>query len=130
MSIDSIGNFLTIIRNGLKVRKRTVTVPFSQLKMQIARVLKEEGYIKEYEKTGDDIKPVILVTLKYFNGEPVIRSITRVSSPGKRHYEGKEAIRSVIGGLGISILTTSSGIMTDRQARSKGVGGEVLCHVW
>lgn len=130
MSIDAIGNFLTVIRNGLMVRKRSVTVPFSRLKLEMARVLKEEGYIKDFEQQEQDQKPYLVIFLKYLNGEAVIHEITRVSTPGRRHYEGARELRPVIGGLGISIVTTSRGIMTDRDARRHSVGGEVLCHVW
>jgi len=131
MSIDSIGNFLTVIRNGLMVQKRSVTVQFSKQKYEIARVLKEEGYIKDFQQVEDENKkPALSVVLKYVDGESVIQHITRMSSPGRRSYKRASGIDPVIGGLGISILTTSSGLMTDREARKKGVGGEIICQVW
>lgn len=130
MSIDSIGNFLTVIRNGLMVRRRTVAVQYSAVKMEIARVLKEEGYVKDYARVDDGEKASLVVTLKYVDGESVIHELTRISKPGKRHYEASHMLRPVIGGLGAAIVTTSSGIMTDKAARSKGIGGEVICHVW
>jgi len=130
MSIDTIGNFLTIIRNGLMVRKRSVVAQSSSLKCEIARVLKDEGYIKDFEKSGDPIKPTLTVVLKYVNGQSVIHKIDRKSRPGRRHYERSASVQQVIGGLGISILTTSQGVMTDQQAKKLGIGGEVVCHVW
>jgi small subunit ribosomal protein S8 len=130
MSIDSIGDFLTIIRNGLMIGKRSVTAPSSGLKVSIANVLKAEGYIKEFEQIEEDGKLFLTVHLKYVNGEPAIHEITRISKPSRRHYERSDKLKSVIGGLGISIITTSSGVMTDQKARKLSVGGEVLCHVW
>jgi small subunit ribosomal protein S8 len=131
MSIDSIGNFLTVIRNGLMVQKRSVTVQFSKQKYEIAKVLKEEGYIKDFQQIEDENKkPALSVVLKYVDGESVIQHIIRMSSPGRRSYKRASGIDPVIGGLGISILTTSSGLMTDREARKKGVGGEIICQVW
>lgn len=130
MSIDVIGNFLTIVRNGLRVRKRTVSVPSSKLREGIAAILKQEGYLKDFSVTNDDNKPTLTITLKYVKGESVIHEIGRVSRPSCRRYEGYKGLKPVIGGLGISILSTSSGIITDRQAKKMGVGGEVLCYVW
>jgi|SRR5579862_5915250 len=133
MSIDVIGDFLTIIRNGVMVRRRSVTVPYSNLKNNIAQVLKDEGFIKDFEKVnvpGSDALASLTIFLKYVDGESVIHEIKRVSKPSRRHYERMNNLTSVIGGLGISILSTSSGIMTDRQAQKLSVGGEVICHVW
>lgn len=130
MSRDVIGDFITIIRNGLKVGKKSVVIPCSKLKIEIAKVLRDEGYIKDFKITEDDSKKNLIVFLKYVNGESVIHEITRISRPGRRHYERAKSTKSVIGGLGISILTTSSGLVTDRQAKKLGVGGEVICHVW
>jgi len=131
MSIDSVGNFLTVIRNALQVSKRSVTVPFSTMKMGIADVLKQEGFIRDFEiKEGERQQKFLVVHLKYFEGKPVINQITRISTPGRRHYEGLRNLTPVIGGLGISVLSTNAGIMTDKQARKLLVGGEVLCHVW
>jgi small subunit ribosomal protein S8 len=130
MSIDTVGNFLTVIRNGLMVGKRSVIVQNSNLKQQIADVLKSEGYIKDYEVIRDETKAMLNVVLKYVNGEAVIHEIKRVSTPGRRHYERVNQLQSVIGGLGIAILSTSRGVMTDKQALELGVAGEVICHVW
>ncbi len=130
MSRDMIGDFLTIIRNGLKVNKRSVAIPSSVLKVEIAKVLKDEGYIKDFKISEEDSKKTLTVFLKYVDGESVIHEITSISTPGRRQYESSKSITPVIGGLGISILTTSSGVITDRQAKKLGVGGEVICHVW
>ncbi len=131
MSIDIIGNFLTIVRNGLSVRKRTVTVPMSKLKEGVASILKAEGYLKDFRvETDENDKLVLILVLKYVKGESVIHEIGRISKPSCRRYEGYRGLKPVVGGLGISVLSTSSGIMTDQQARKLGVGGEVLCYVW
>ncbi len=130
MSVDTISNFLTVIRNGLLVSKRSVTVQHSNMKQAIANLLKAEGYIKDYKTETVEGKPVLTVLLKYVNGESVIHDIKRVSKSGRRHYEGTNAVKPVIGGLGISVLSTSKGIMTDKQARQANVGGEVICHIW
>lgn len=130
MSIDTIGNFLTALRNGILVGKRSVTVPGSRLKIEVARVLKEEGYIKDYTTAQEGVKTSLTVLFKYVNGECVIHEITRKSKPGRRHYENVRQLTPVVGGLGIAVLTTSSGVVTDQQAKRLGVGGEILCHVW
>lgn len=131
MSIDVIGNFLTIIRNAVRINKRVVTLPSSNLRVNIAQVLKDEGYIKDLKLTEDETgKKGLTIYLKYVEGKPAINQISRVSTPGCRRYERSGNIKSVIGGLGISILTTSKGVMTDRQAKKLSVGGEVICHVW
>lgn len=131
MSIDTIGDFLTSIRNALRVSKRTVTVPFSGMKMGIAQTLKDEGFIKDFKKEdGERNRMFLTIYLKYANGEAVIHEITRKSTPGRRRYENLKNIETVIGGLGISILSTSAGIVTDKKARKLSVGGEVICHVW
>ncbi len=130
MSRDTIGDFLTVIRNGLMVGKRSVSIQHSNMKQEVAVVLKNEGYIKDFKKTEEHAKPVLTIALKYVNGESVIHEITRISRPGRRHFEGQKDITPVIGGLGISILTTSKGVMSDKQAKQDGVGGEVICHVW
>ncbi|HBS47932.1 TPA: 30S ribosomal protein S8 [Candidatus Dependentiae bacterium] len=131
MSIDSIGDFLTIIRNGIRATKRSVTAPFSNEKLGIAQVLKEEGFIKDFQKIEDENKKSLLkVYLKYVDGESVIHEIVRISKPGKRTYEGVSKMRSVIGGLGVAILTTNLGIVADKKAKELSVGGEVICHVW
>jgi small subunit ribosomal protein S8 len=132
MSIDSVGNFLTIIRNGLMIGKRKVVTPYSNLTFGIAKILKEEGFVKDCEKVLDETgkKPTINISLKYVNGESVIHEIKRVSKPSRRRYEGTRNMTPVIGGLGISILSTNQGIITDKKAQDLSVGGEVLCSVW
>ena len=131
MSIDSIGNFLTIMRNGIMAGKRDVTAPYSKLKHEIARVLLDEGFIHDIvEIEVDDNKKNIRIDLKYIKGESVIHEIDRASKPGLRLYKGHDKIKPVIGNLGISILTTNRGVMTNKKARSLGVGGEILCTVW
>lgn len=128
--MDSIGNFLTIIRNGLTVGKRTVVSPYSRIVHNIAQVLKQEGFILNFEPIEQDSKKRLKITLKYVDGQSVIHSLKRISKPSIRIYAGSKNIKPVIGNLGISILTTSKGIMTDKQARSQSVGGEILCSVW
>ena len=131
MSIDVIGDFLTVIRNALVIYKRFVMIPCSKMKIGVVQVLKDEGFIKEFEKIEDEHgKQFLKIFLKYVDGQPAINEIVRISTPGCRYYENSKKITPVIGGLGVSILTTSSGIMTDRQARKLSVGGEVICHVW
>jgi small subunit ribosomal protein S8 len=130
MSIDTIGDFLTIIRNGLMVGKRYVETQHSRLKEQIAQVLKDEGYIKDFKSVQEGSKKYITIVLKYVGKESVIHELTRVSTPGRRHYEKRKDLTPVIGGLGVSILTTNRGIMSDKQAKKMNVGGEVICHIW
>ncbi|MEX1032434.1 MAG: 30S ribosomal protein S8 [Cellvibrionaceae bacterium] len=126
---DPVADMLTRIRNAQQVGKTTVTMPSSTLKSNLARVLKEEGYIIGFS-VSEDAKPTLSIELKYFEGRPVIAELARVSRPGLRNYAGKDALPSVRGGLGVAIVTTSKGIMTDRAARAAGVGGEVLCTVF
>lgn len=132
MSIDAVGNFLTIIRNGLMVSKPFVAAPLSKLNVSIAQILKDEGFIKNFvvEKDENNSQALIKIFLKYVQGESVIHEITRMSTPSRRKYVGSKNIKPVIGGLGISILTTNKGIVTDRKAQELKVGGEVLCTVW
>ena len=128
---DPVADFLTRIRNAMRARHQKLDVPASKLKAEIARILKEEGYIANYKPTEEDGMKVIRVYLKYnTNNESVIRDLKRVSRPGCRVYQGKDEIRRVQGGFGIAILTTPKGVMTGRQARREGVGGELLCEVW
>ena len=132
MSIDAIGNFLTIIRNGLMASRPFVIAPHAKMKLDIARILKQEGFIKDYSVIEQDEtnKKSIKVVLNYVEGESVIHEIKRISTPGRRHYTGSQEIEPVIGGLGISILTTNRGIMTNKSATELGVGGEIICTVW
>jgi small subunit ribosomal protein S8 len=124
---DPISDMLTRIRNGQKARKVSVTMPASKAKTAVAKVLKDEGYIVDYSTTAEDGKAGLTVELKYFEGKPVIERIQRVSKPGLRIYRGQEDLPRVLGGLGVAIVSTSAGVMSDRQAREKGIGGEVLC---
>ena len=128
---DPVADFLTRIRNSIRARHQKLDVPASKLKAEIARILKEEGYIANFKPTEENGQKVIRVYLKYGpNNEAVIRDLKRVSRPGCRVYLGRDEIRRVQGGLGISIMTTPKGVMTGRQARREGVGGEILCEVW
>ena len=128
---DPVADFLTRIRNSIRARHQKLDVPASRLKAEIARILKEEGYIANYKPTEENGRKVLRVYLKYGpNNELVIRDLQRVSRPGCRVYLGRDQIRRVQGGLGISIMTTPKGVMTGRQARREGVGGEILCEVW
>jgi small subunit ribosomal protein S8 len=126
---DPIADMLTRIRNGQKARKVNVTMPSSTAKVAVAGVLKDEGYIAGFSTEGDGNKLSLTVELKYYEGVPVIERIERVSKPGLRIYRGTEEIPKVLGGLGVAIVSTSAGVMSDRQAREKGIGGEVLCVV-
>ena len=125
---DPIADMLTRIRNAQSVQKAVVSMPSSKLKVAIARVLKDEGYIDGFAIKGES-KPELEIALKYYEGKPVIEKLQRVSRSGLRQYRGKEALPKVLGGLGVAIISTSKGIMTDAQARQQGVGGEVLCFV-
>lgn len=126
---DPIADMLTRIRNGASANKMEVKIPSSKVKKSIAQVLKDEGYINDFSVQDIDGKPVLNVTLKYYQGKPVIDSIKRVSRPGLRVYKGKDELPTVMAGLGIAIVSTSAGVMTDRAARKAGFGGEVLCTV-
>jgi small subunit ribosomal protein S8 len=126
---DPISDMLTRIRNGQKARKVSVAMPLSNTKTAIAKVLKNEGYITDYSAEGESANSKLIVELKYFEGLPVIERVQRVSKPGLRIYRGKEDLPKVLGGLGVAIVSTSAGVMSDRQAREQGIGGEVLCIV-
>ncbi|SFF60120.1 SSU ribosomal protein S8P [Fontimonas thermophila] len=126
---DPIADFLTRIRNGQQARKKQVVCPSSKIKEAIAAVLKDEGYIADYSVTADGPKKTITVTLKYFQGKPVIERLERVSRPALRVYKGKDELPKVLGGLGVAIVSTPSGVVSDRKARAAGQGGEVLCIV-
>ena len=126
---DPIADMLTRIRNAQMIERAVVTMPSSKVKIAIAKVLKDEGYIEGYKVTSEESKPVLEVALKYYAGRPVIERIERVSTPGLRIYRAKDAIPRVMNGLGIAIVSTSHGVMTDRKARATGVGGEVICIV-
>jgi small subunit ribosomal protein S8 len=125
---DPIADMLTRIRNAQMTEKTTCEMPSSKVKVAIARVLKDEGYIDGFKVAGEH-KPVLEIALKYYAGRPVIEKIERVSKPGLRIYKAKDDIPPVMNGLGIAIVSTSHGVMTDRKARATGIGGEVLCIV-
>jgi small subunit ribosomal protein S8 len=126
---DPIADMLTRIRNAQSTNKASVTMPASKLKGAIAGVLKDEGYIEDFAVRDSEGKPVLDISLKYYAGRPVIEKIERVSRPGLRIYRGNDNIPQVMNGLGVAIVSTSKGVMTDRKARAAGIGGEVLCVV-
>ena len=126
---DPIADMLTRIRNAQMVEKVTVAMPSSKVKVAIAQVLKDEGYIDDFAVKSEGAKSELNIVLKYYAGRPVIERIERVSKPGLRIYKGRSSIPQVMNGLGVAIVSTSRGVMTDRKARANGVGGEVLCYV-
>ena len=131
MMTDPIADMLTRMRNAILIKNEKVDIPASKLKVEIAKILKEEGFIKSYKIIKDRKQGVLKITLKYTpENEPLITGLKRVSKPGRRSYVGKEAVPTVMGGVGISVLTTSRGVMSDRTCKREGVGGEVLCHIW
>ena len=127
---DPIADMLTRIRNANAQRHETVDVPSSKLKKSIAEILLDEGYIKSFEEIEDNSQGIIRITLKYVNKQKVISGLKRISKPGLRVYANKEELPKVLGGLGIALISTSKGIMTDKKARQEGIGGEVLAYVW
>lgn len=132
MSIDIIGNFLTVIRNAIARSKPSVTTSYSRLRYDLALVLQEEGFIGAIEVLNDHdiVKKQIKIVLKYVDNESVIHEITRISKPSRRVYAGSENIKPVIGGLGVSVLSTNKGLITDKTARKVRAGGEIICTVW
>ena len=126
---DPIADMLTRIRNAQAVEKSVVAMPASKLKVAIAQVLKDEGYVDGFVVKSEGAKPQLEIALKYYAGRPVIEHIERVSRPGLRIYKGRHDIPNVMNGLGVAIVTTPKGVMTDRKARQAGIGGEVLCYV-
>ena len=127
---DTIADMLTRIRNANQMRYEEVTVPASNIKKEIARILKEEGFIKDYKIVSDDAQGTIVLTLKYNKKERVITGLKRISKPGLRVYAKNDEIPKVLNGLGIAIISTSKGIMTDKEARKQNIGGEVLAYIW
>ncbi|BFU60497.1 MULTISPECIES: 30S ribosomal protein S8 [Rodentibacter] len=125
---DPIADMLTRIRNGQAANKVAISMPSSKLKVAIANVLAEEGYV-ESVKVLEGVKPELEIVLKYFQGKPVVESIQRVSRPGLRIYKRKDELPKVMGGLGVAVVSTSKGVMTDRKARQEGLGGEIICYV-
>ncbi|WP_346291819.1 30S ribosomal protein S8 [Sphaerothrix gracilis] len=129
---DTIADMLTRIRNATLARHQRVEIPSTKMTRSIAHVLKEEGFIADFDEAGEGVKRFLVVSLKYRGKtrEPIIKNLTRVSKPGLRVYSNRKDLPRVLGGIGIAIISTSSGIMTDRDARRRGIGGEVLCYVW
>lgn len=127
---DPIGDFLTRIRNGCQAKKDAIVVPHSKIKFEIARILQEEGYIWSYELDTEEKYPRIVIKNKFVNQTPAITGIKRVSKPGLRRYVGSSEIPRVLGGLGVAILSTSKGIVSDGQARRERLGGEIIAYVW
>jgi small subunit ribosomal protein S8 len=129
---DTIADMLTRIRNANLARHQTVSIPSTRMTRSIAKVLKEEGFITDYSETTAGDWPQLVISLKYKGKtrQPIIRNLTRVSKPGLRVYSNRKELPRVLGGIGIAIVSTSSGIMTDRDARRQGIGGEVLCYIW
>ncbi len=126
---DPIADMFTRIRNAQAAQKATVTMPLSTKKQALAKLLKDEGYINDYSASENDGKPQLVIDLKYYEGKPVIDSLQRVSRPGLRVYKGKEELPQVQAGLGVAIVSTSQGIMTDRAARKAGIGGEIFGYI-
>jgi small subunit ribosomal protein S8 len=129
---DTIGDMLTRIRNANMARHQTTQVPSTKVTRNVATVLKSEGYITDFEEDGEGVKRHLVITLKYRGRgrQPIINTLKRVSKPGLRVYSNRQDLPRVLGGIGVAIISTSSGIMTDREARRTGLGGEVLCYVW
>jgi small subunit ribosomal protein S8 len=128
--METIGDFLTRLRNALRARHKYVDVPASNLKLAMSEILKEQGYIETVERSEDGKQGMLRITLKYANGSPAIIGIKRISTPGLRRYTAAKETPRVLSGLGIAIISTPKGVMTDKQARQMNVGGEVLCYVW
>lgn len=128
--MDPISDMLTSIRNALAVKHLTVKIPFSKLKYEMAQILEKEGFVKKVERKGKRAKKIIEITLKYENDSPAISGLKRISKPGQRIYLPYKKIKKVKGGYGIAIISTSKGLMTDKEARKQKLGGEVICEVW
>jgi small subunit ribosomal protein S8 len=126
---DPLADMLTRVRNAHMAAKESVTMPASKMKISVARVLKDEGYVANY-LVSEGCKPELTIVFKYFDGRPVIEKIQRISKPSLRVYNGKNSLPSVEGGLGVAIISTSHGVMTDRVARTAGIGGEVICTIF
>ena len=127
---DPIADFLTRVRNALHAKKKYVDIPSSKMKLKMTEILKEHSFIKDFNIIEDTKQNIIRVHLKYKNGEPSISGLKKISTPGLRSYVGKEDLPRVLNGLGLAILSTSKGLLTDKQAKSQSVGGEVICHIW
>jgi small subunit ribosomal protein S8 len=130
MLTDPIADMLTRIRNAMQIKAEKVDIPISKIKLEIAKILKEEGFIRAYKILKDRKQGILRVIPKYMEDASVITGLKRISKPGRRVYVGSEKIPNVMGGLGVAILTTSRGILSDRTCRREGIGGEVICYVW
>jgi len=131
MMTDPIADMLTRIRNSVLIKAEKVDIPASRLKVEIAKIMKEEGFIKSYKIIKDKKQGILRVTLKYTqDNRPIVEGLKRISKPGRRVYVGKDEVPSVVGGMGIAVVTTPKGILTDKVCRREGVGGEVLCYIW
>lgn len=130
LATDPIADFLTRIRNAVKARKKFVDVPSSKMKVNLAEILKNNKFIKDYNVIEDNKQNILRIHLQYINGIPSITGLKRISTPGLRLYVNKDNIPRVLNGLGIAIISTPKGLLTDKQARKESVGGEVICHVW
>jgi small subunit ribosomal protein S8 len=131
MLTDPIADMLTRIRNSILIKSEKVDIPASRLKVEIAKIMKEEGFIKSYKIIKDRKQGVLRVTLKYAqDNKPIVEGLKRISKPGRRVYVGKDEVPSVMSGMGIAVVTTPKGILTDKACRREGVGGEVLCYIW
>ncbi|MCD6528367.1 30S ribosomal protein S8 [bacterium] len=128
--MDKIADMLTIIRNALAVNHYMVRIPFSKLKYEIAKILEREGFVEKVSKSGKKARKKIVIILKYDEGSPAISGLKRISKPGQRIYLPSKGIKKVKGGYGIAIISTSKGLMTDKEARRQNLGGEVICEVW
>ena len=127
---DPIADFLTRVRNAIHAKKKFVEIPSSKMKLKMAEILKDNSFIKDFNILEDSKQNIIRIHLKYKNGEPAITGLKKISSPGLRTYVDKESLPRVLNGLGLAILSTSKGLLTDKQAKNESVGGEVICHIW
>lgn len=127
---DPIADFLTRVRNAVKAKKKFVEIPSSKTKINLAEILKANHFIKDYNVVEDNKQNVLRVHLKYINGTPSISGLKRISTPGLHQYVGKDKLPKVLNGLGIAVISTPKGLLTDKQAKKESVGGEVICHVW
>jgi small subunit ribosomal protein S8 len=130
MLTDPIADMLTRIRNSVRIKSEKVDIPISKIKLEIAKILKEEGFIRAYKILKDRKQGILRVIPKYMDSQSVISGLKRISKPGRRVYVGSDEIPRVMGGLGVAILTTSKGVLSDKSCRSQGVGGEIICYVW
>ncbi|MCF8259541.1 MAG: 30S ribosomal protein S8 [Melioribacteraceae bacterium] len=127
---DPIADYLTRVRNAVKARKRFVDIPSSNMKLQLSEILKSNNFIRDFAVTEDNKQNILRVFLKYVDGTPSISGLKKISRPGLRRYVGKDDIPRVLNGLGIAIISTSKGLLSDKQAKNESIGGEIICHIW